>query len=230
MAVHDLVLIPGDGIGPEVAAATRMVLDAAEAPLTYHEHLAGVAALDAGLDVLPGETVAAIREHGVALKGPCTTPVGEGFTSVNVQLRQNLKLFAAIRPVRSLDGVPTRFSPTDEFSGVDLVIFRENTEGLYAGVENDIVPGVVTSMKIATEAASTRIARRCFEYVRKRGRRKVTVFHKANIMKKTDGLFLRCVAKVHEEEFPEIEYDAMIIDAACMRLVQDPSRFDVLLM
>lgn len=219
-----MVLIPGDGIGPEVAAATTKVLNAADAPLNYHEHLAGVAALDAGLEVLPAATVAAIREHGVALKGPCTTPVGEGFTSVNVQLRQKLALYAAVRPVRSLEGVPTRFE------GVDLVIFRENTEGLYAGVENDIVPGVVTSMKIATEAASTRIARRCFEYVRKRGRKKVTVFHKANIMKKTDGLFLRCVRAVHEAEFADVAYETRIIDAGCMKLVQDPSQFDVLLM
>ncbi len=229
---HDLVLIPGDGIGPEVAAATRRVLEAAEAPLIFHEHHAGLAALEAGLDVLPGATVEAVQTYGLALKGPCTTPVGDGFTSVNVQLRQKLELFAAVRPVRSLEGVTTRFSP-DAFAdlpGVDLVIFRENTEGLYAGVENDIVPGVVTSMKIATDKASTRIAKACFEYVQKRGRKKVTVFHKANIMKKTDGLFLRCVKAVHDEYFPEITYETRIIDAGCMKLVQDPTQFDVLLM
>ncbi len=224
MTTHNTILIPGDGIGPEVSAAVRKVLDAADAPLIFHEHRAGVAALDAGLDVLPDATVDAIRKHGLALKGPCTTPVGEGFTSVNVQLRQRLDLYAAVRPVRSLDGVKTRFDD------VDLVIFRENTEGLYAGVENDIVPGVVTSMKIATEKASLRIARRCFAYTQQRGRSKVTVFHKANIMKKSDGLFLRCVKQVHEAEFPGVTYETRIIDAGCMKLVQDPTQFDVLLM
>ncbi|MEX2388865.1 MAG: isocitrate/isopropylmalate family dehydrogenase, partial [Phycisphaeraceae bacterium] len=222
--IHTCVLIAGDGIGPEVTKAVLKVLKAAEAPMVFHPHHAGLAALDEGQDVLPEATLDSIREHKLALKGPCTTPVGKGFTSVNVQLRQKLDLFAAVRPVRSLPGVPTRYED------VDLVIFRENTEGLYAGVENDIVPGVVTSMKIVTEKATTRIARRAFEYVRKRGRRKVTAFHKANIMKKSDGLFLRCAQKVHDEEFPDVEYDTVIIDAGCMRLVQDPSRFDVLLM
>jgi isocitrate dehydrogenase (NAD+) len=220
---HPLIVIPGDGIGPEVTDATLAVLQAVDAPLTFEKHLAGLSAIEAGLDVLPAATTEAIARAGVALKGPCTTPVGKGFTSVNVQLRQKLDLFAAVRPVRSLDGVKTRFE------NVDLVIFRENTEGLYAGVENDIVPGVVTSMKIATEKACLRIARRCFEYARQRGRQRVTVFHKANILKKTDGLFLRCVEQVHAE-FKDIVCDAIIIDAGCMRLVQDPSRFDVLLM
>lgn len=225
LETHTVVLIPGDGIGPEVMAATRRVLDAAGAPLGYEEHLAGVAALQAGGgEVLPEATLDAIRSHHIALKGPCTTPIGKGFTSVNVQLRQKLDLFAAVRPVRSLAGVATRYE------GVDLVIFRENTEGLYAGVENDIVPGVVTSMKIVTEKASTRIARRAFEYVRQRGRRKVTAFHKANIMKKSDGLFLRCAQEVHDREFADVEYETLIIDAGCMKLVQDPTRFDVLLM
>lgn len=222
--MHTAVLIPGDGIGPEVTEAVLKILKAAGASVEFYSHHAGLAALEQGQDVLPESTLEAIREHKLALKGPCTTPVGQGFTSVNVQLRQKLDLFAAVRPVRSMPGVPTRYED------VDLVIFRENTEGLYAGVENDIVPGVVTSMKIVTEKATTRIARRAFEYVRKRGRRKVTAFHKANIMKKSDGLFLRCAQKVHDEEFPDIEYDTIIIDAGCMRLVQDPSRFDVLLM
>jgi isocitrate dehydrogenase (NAD+) len=224
MPNHTVVLIPGDGIGPEVMAATRRVLDACGAPLDYVEHRAGLAAIDGGDDVLPDATLDAIRTHHVALKGPCTTPIGKGFTSVNVQLRQKLDLYAAIRPVRSLAGVPTRFE------GVDVVIFRENTEGLYAGVENDIVPGVVTSLKVITDKASRRIARRAFDYARKRGRRRVTVFHKANIMKKTDGMFLRCVDEVHRQEFPEVAYDTLIIDAGCMRLVQDPTKFDVLLM
>jgi isocitrate dehydrogenase (NAD+) len=222
--IHPIVLLPGDGIGPEVTDAVRKVLDAAEAPLTYHEHHAGLVALKEGQEVLPAATLDAIREHHVALKGPCTTPVGKGFTSVNVQLRQKLDLYAAIRPVRSLAGVPTRFAD------VDLVIFRENTEGLYSGVENEIVPGVVTSLKIATEKACTRIARRAFVYVQRRGRRKITVFHKANIMKLSDGLLLKCVEKVHAEEYPDIAYDTRIIDAGCMKLVQDPGQFDVLLM
>lgn len=221
---HPLVVIPGDGIGPEVTDAAIRVLEAADAPITTHEHHAGLAALDESGEVLPQSTLNAIRNHGLALKGPCTTPVGKGFRSVNVQLRQQLELYAAIRPVRSLEGVKTRY--TD----VDLVVFRENTEGLYAGVENIITPGVVTTTKVVTEKASMRIARAAFAYAEQRGRKKVTVFHKANIMKITDGLFLERVDKVHTEEYPEVPYDTMIIDAGCMRLVQDPTNFDVLLM
>ncbi len=221
---HEVVLIPGDGIGPEVSEAVRHVLDEAGAPLFWREHQAGQAALDEGGDVLPDATVEAVRRTGVALKGPCTTPVGKGFTSVNVKLRKTLDLYAAVRPVRNLAGVESRHSD------VDLVVVRENTEGLYSGVENEITPGVVTSLKVATEHACTRIARWAFDYARRRGREKVTVFHKANIMKLTDGLFLRCAQKVHDEEFPGVDFESLIIDAGCMRLVQDPSRFDVLLM
>ena len=221
---HPIVVIPGDGIGPEVTAAALRVLQAAEAPLIYEEQHAGLAAIEACGEVLPAATLDAIRRTGLALKGPCTTPVGKGFRSVNVQLRQQLELYAAIRPVRSLDGVKTRYE------GVDLVVFRENTEGLYAGIENVILPGVVTTTKVVTEKASMRIARAAFAYAKHRGRKKVTVFHKANIMKITDGLFLERVEKVHTEEYPEIPYETLIIDAGCMRLVQDPTRFDVLLM
>jgi isocitrate dehydrogenase (NAD+) len=221
---HPLVVIPGDGIGPEVTDAALRVLEAADAPIEPQEHHAGQTAIDETGEVLPQSTIDAIREHGLALKGPCTTPVGKGFRSVNVQLRQKLELYAAIRPVRSLDGVKTRYED------VDLVVFRENTEGLYAGVENVILPGVVTTMKVVTEKASMRIARAAFAYAKARGREKVTVFHKANIMKVSDGLFLERVEKVHTEEFPEVPYDTMIIDAGCMRLVQDPTKFDVLLM
>lgn len=221
---HPLVVIPGDGIGPEVTAAALSVLQAAEAPIEPQEHYAGLAALDASGEVLPESTLNAIRRSGLALKGPCTTPVGKGFRSVNVQLRQQLELYAAIRPVRSLDGVKTRYE------GVDLVVFRENTEGLYAGVENSIIKGVVVTMKVVTEKASMRIARAAFAYAKQRGRKKVTVFHKANIMKISDGLFLERVEKVHTEEFPEVPYETMIIDAGCMRLVQEPTNFDVLLM
>ncbi|MEX2672557.1 MAG: isocitrate/isopropylmalate family dehydrogenase [Phycisphaeraceae bacterium] len=223
MAEHAVVLIPGDGIGPEVAAAVRRILDAAGAPLRWIERQAGLAALEAGAEVLPAETVDAIREHHVALKGPCTTPVGEGFKSINVQLRQTLNLYAAVRPVRSLEGVPTRFE------NVDMVVVRENTEGLYSGVENEITPGVVTSLKVATEKGCRRIARYAFEYARRTGRKKVTVFHKANIMKLTDGLFIRTAQQVHAD-YSDIAYEEVIIDAGCMKIVQDPTQFDVLLM
>lgn len=221
---HQVVLIPGDGIGPEVVESVQAVLAAAGAPIEWVVHQAGVKALEAGAEVMPEATLAAIRTYGVALKGPCTTPVGEGFTSVNVQLRKRLDLYAAVRPVRNLEGVATRFS------GVDLVIIRENTEGLYTGAENEITDGVVTSLKVATRDGCTRIARWAFAYARRRGRRRVTVFHKANIMKLTDGLFLRCARAVHAAEFPDIEYEEMIIDAGCMKLVQQPERFDMLLL
>ena len=224
MSSHDVVLIPGDGIGPEVTDATCRILEAAGAPLTFDVHYAGLAALERGQDVLPASTIEAIASCGVALKGPCTTPVGDGFTSINVQLRQKLNLFAAVRPVRNLPGVSTRYD------NVDLVIIRENTEGLYSGVENQVTADVVMSMKVATETACDRIARFGFRFADQRGRKKVTVFHKANIMKLTDGLFLRCARQVHEAEYPNIEYEEVIIDAGCMKLVQDPSQFDVLLL
>ncbi len=225
MAAHTIVLIPGDGIGPEVTGATRRVLEAAGLDVRWIELPAGATAVEQGYDdVLPPETLAAIRTHTVALKGPVTTPVGKGFRSVNVQLRQALDLYAAVRPVRTLPGVTTRFE------AVDLVIVRENTEGLYSGIENAVVPGVVTSLKVATEKGCTRIARWAFRYATRRQRRKITVFHKANIMKLTDGLFLDCARTIHEEEYPNIEYEETIIDAGCMKLVQDPTRFDVLLM
>ncbi len=225
MTTHQIVLIPGDGIGPEVAAATTRVLRAADAPVDWVEHHAGVAALKSQGEVLPEQTLDAVRECGIALKGPCTTPVGEGFTSVNVQLRKRLDLYAAVRPVRNLPGVPTRYE------GVDLVVMRENTEGLYSGIENEVTQGVVTSLKVATERASTRIARAAFQYARDRDRRKVTVMHKANIMKMTDGMFIRCARAVREREgFTDIQYEEVIIDAGCMKLVQDPTQFDVLLL
>ena len=225
MAKHTIVLIPGDGIGPEVSTATRRVLEAAGLQVEWVELPAGQAALDQGHDnVLPQRTLAAIQAHKVALKGPVTTPVGKGFKSVNVQLRKSLNLYAAVRPVRSLEGVKTRYS------NVDIVIVRENTEGLYSGIENEVVPGVVTSLKVATEVACTRIARFAFRYATRRHRRKITVFHKANIMKMTDGLFLNSSRKIHEEEYPNIDYEEVIIDAGCMKIVQDPTRLDVLLM
>jgi isocitrate dehydrogenase (NAD+) len=225
MAKHTIVLIPGDGIGPEVTNATKRVIAAAGLQAEWVELPAGAAAIEQGLDsVLPERTIAAIRAHKVALKGPVTTPVGKGFTSVNVQLRKKLNLYAAVRPVRSLPGVKTRFD------NIDMIIVRENTEGLYSGIESEVVPGVVTSMKVASEAACTRIARYAFRYATKRKRKKITVFHKANIMKLTDGMFLNSARKIYEEEYPNIEYEEVIIDAGCMKLVQNPDRMDVLLM
>lgn len=221
---HSAVLIPGDGIGPEVSTAVQRVFTAVDAPIEWSQHLAGISALEAGHDVLPDATVEAISAAGIALKGPCTTPVGEGFTSVNVQLRKRLNLYAAVRPVRNLSGVATRFDD------VDLVILRENTEGLYSGVENQVTDDVVMSMKVATETACTRIALWAFRYATQRQRKKITVFHKANIMKMTDGLFLKCARQVHQRDYPNIEYEEVIIDAGCMKLVQDPTQFDVLLL
>jgi isocitrate dehydrogenase (NAD+) len=218
------VLIPGDGIGPEVADATLSVLEAAKAPIAFETQHAGQTALDRGeSDVLPETTLASIRSHHLALKGPCTTPIGKGFSSVNVALRRKLNLYAAVRPIRNLPGVATRFS------NVDLVVVRENTEGLYSGIENLITPGVVVSMKVATSLACSRIARFAFRYAEQRGRRKVTVFHKANIMKLTDGMLLEEARRTYAEAERGFEYEELIIDAACMRLVQDPGRFDVLL-
>jgi isocitrate dehydrogenase (NAD+) len=221
---YTAVMIPGDGIGPEVTSAARRVLSAAGAEITWIERYAGVSALDRGADsVLPADTMEAIREHHVALKGPCTTPIGGGFSSINVALRKQLNLYGAVRPVRSLNGVKTRFED------VDVIVVRENTEGLYSGIENTITEGVITSIKVATELACRRIARFAFEYAVSRKRKKVTVFHKANIMKLSDGLFIRCAKEAHERDFPQIEYEEVIIDAGCMRLVQDPTRFDVIL-
>lgn len=224
MATHRVVLIPGDGIGPEVTEAVQNVLRAAEAPVEWVIHQAGVVALEDSGEVLPESTLEAIREHGIALKGPCTTPVGEGFSSINVQLRKKLDLYAAVRPVVSLKGVSTRYE------NVDLIIIRENTEGLYSGVENQVTDGVVMSMKVATEKACTRIAKWAFDFAARRDRKKITVFHKANIMKLTDGLVLKCSRNAHDEAQTEVEYQEVIIDAGCMKLVQDPSQFDVLLL
>ena len=221
---HTAVMIPGDGIGPEVTDAAKRILEAAGAPIRWVEHHAGLAALEQGeKDVLPDATVSAIIEHGVALKGPCTTPIGGGFSSINVALRKKLNLYAAVRPVRSLNGVVTRYQ------NVDLVVVRENTEGLYSGIENVITPGVVTSLKVATAEACHRIARFAFNYARSRGRRKVTAFHKANIMKLSDGLFIECARDEHRQHGSGIEYDERIIDAGCMKIVQDPSQFDLIL-
>ena len=224
MKARNVVLIPGDGIGPEVTAAVKRIIEAAGAGIEWVERHAGIAALEDGNEVLPASTLEAIEQHKIALKGPCTTPVGEGFSSVNVLLRKKLNLYAAVRPVRNLPGVKTRFD------NVDLIIIRENTEGLYSGVENEVTPGVVMSMKVATEKGCARISKWAFRFATQRKREKITVFHKANIMKMTDGLFMKKADEVHKKEYPNIEYEHAIIDAGCMRLVQDPSQFDILLL
>src|SRR5437763_6992380 len=225
MAKPTIGLIPGEGVGPEVTSAAKRVVEAAGLSVEWVELPAGAMALEQGYDnVLPQRTLAAIQAHKVALKGPVTTPVGKGFKSVNVQLRQALNLYAAVRPVASVPGIKTRFE------NVNLVIIRENTEGLYSGIENEVIKGVVTSLKVATEVACTRISRFAFRYATRRHHKKITVFHKANIMKMTDGLFLNSSRKIHEDEYPNIDYDEVIIDAGCMKIVQDPTRLDILLM
>jgi isocitrate dehydrogenase (NAD+) len=224
MAPHHVVLIPGDGIGPSIADCVRKVFEKAEVDVIWHEHTAGVAALAKGKDVMPDETLEAIEHFKIALKGPCSTPVGEGFRSVNVALRKRLNLYAAVRPVKSLPGVPTRYE------GVDLIIVRENTEGLYSGVENEVLPGVVMSMKVASEQACNRIAHWAFRFATRRRRKRITAMHKANIMKLTDGLFIKCARTANKLDYPNIEYDEMIIDAGCMKIVQDPTKFDILLL
>lgn len=221
---EQVCLIPGDGIGPEVAEAARRVVDASGAGIEWVMLEAGAACIDRHGTVLPAATLDAVREYGIALKGPITTPIGEGFQSANVQLRKSLDLYAAVRPVRSMAGIHTRFE------NVDLVVIRENTEGLYSGIENEITEGVVTSLKVATRKGCNRIARFAFDYAVERGRKKVTVFHKANIMKLSDGLFLDCARAMRKEVSPDIPYEELIIDNGCMQMVRDPSRFDVLLL
>jgi len=220
---HRLTLIPGDGIGPEVTAAVLRVLDASGFKAEWEEFSAGAAALPEYGTTLPEPLLESIRRNKVALKGPITTPIGEGFTSVNVGLRQALQLYANLRPVWNLPNVPSRFQ------NVDLVIVRENTEDLYAGLEHVVVRGVVESLKIITEEASTRIAQFAFAYARKHKRQRVTAVHKANIMKLSDGLFIACARKV-AKDYPEIVYDERIVDAACMHLVMHPEQLDVLLL
>jgi isocitrate dehydrogenase (NAD+) len=218
-----VTLIPGDGIGPEVTRAVLRVLDAAGFQADWEEFSAGARALDEYGTTLPAPLLESIRKNKVALKGPITTPIGEGFTSVNVGLRQALNLYANLRPVWNLPSVPSRFQ------NVDLVIVRENTEDLYAGLEHTVVPGVVESLKIITKTASTNIARFAFAYAERHKRKRVTAVHKANIMKLSDGLFLEC-ARTVAREYPGIQYDERIVDAACMHLVMHPETLDVLLL
>jgi isocitrate dehydrogenase (NAD+) len=220
---HIVTLIAGDGIGPEVTGAVVRILEAAGFEAEWESHLAGVLALERYGSTLPSDTLDSILRNKVALKGPVTTPVGGGFASVNVALRKALDLYANLRPVWNIPTVPSRYE------GIDLIIVRENTEDLYTGLEHEVVPGVVESLKIITEDASTRIARFAFDYAVKNGRKRVTTVHKANIMKMSDGLFLKCARRV-AENYPAITHDDRIVDNACMQLVLNPLQFDVLVM
>jgi isocitrate dehydrogenase (NAD+) len=222
MNKRTVTLIRGDGIGPEVSDAVVSILEAADAPIAWEEVVVGRDAEKAEGDPLPPKAIESVRRNRIALKGPVGTPVGKGFASINVRLRKTLELYVNLRPVRNVPSIESRFT------GVDMVIVRENTESLYSGLEHIVVPGVVESLKIITAAASTRIAKYAFEYARRLGRKRVTAVHKANIMKLSDGLFLECFRRV-AEDYPDIAADDRIVDAACMRLVMQPETFDVLL-
>ncbi len=220
---HKITLIPGDGIGPEVTAATLKVIEAAGLEVEWETINAGKDAFEKHGQYLPDELMESIQRTRVAIKGPISTPIGKGFSSINVALRKALTLYANFRPIKNLPGVKTRFDD------VDIIVVRENTEDLYSGLEHVVVPGVVESLKIITAEASTRIARFAFEYARKHARKKITSVHKANIMKLSDGLFLECVRNI-AQLYPEITYEEMIVDNTCMQMVLDPQQFDVMLL
>src|ERR1700693_4230424 len=220
---HTITLIPGDGIGPEVSHAVQEIIGAAGVDIAWEEIPARAEIERRGVDFMKSGVVESIRKNRVALIGPMATAVAGGAPSINVGLRKALDLYANLRPVKNLEGVQSRFQ------NVDIVIVRENTEDLYAGLEHTVVPGVVESLKIITERASTRVARFAFEYARRFGRKKIHAVHKANIMKLSDGLFLTSVRKV-AAEYPEIEYKEIIVDNACMQMVLNPNQFDVLLL
>lgn len=220
---HTITLIPGDGIGPEIVAATVRVIEASGVEIEWETHIIGAQALEKYGTTIPDATIESVKRNKVALKGPLATPIGKGFTSVNVGLRKALDLYANVRPIKALPNVPCRYPE------LDLVIVRENTEDLYAGLEHVVVPGVVESIKIITEKASTRIAKYAFEHAKLHGRKKITAMHKANIMKLSDGLFLECFYNV-AKGFPDIPADDKIIDNACMQLVMRPEQFDVMVL
>ncbi len=220
---YNIALVPGDGIGPEITEATVRVLSATGVPIEWTWLEAGAEVTAKYGEPMPEPTLNAIRRLGIGLKGPITTPIGKGFRSANVALRQALDLYAAVRPSKSIPGVKTRYD------NVDLTVIRENTEGLYSGIEHLVVPGVAESIKVMTDKACTRISRFAFEHARKIGATKVTVVHKANIMKISDGLFLECFRKA-ARDFPEINAEEIIVDNLCMQLVRDPTRFQVLVM
>src|SRR5262252_8565079 len=220
---HKVTLIPGDGIGPEVTRATVRILEATGLKFEWETFEAGAEAYEKYREYIPKELIHSIERTHVALKGPVTTPIGGGFPSINVELRKKFELYANFRPIRNLPHIPTRYPD------VDLIIVRENTEGLYSGIEHEVVPGVVESLKIITEKASTRIARFAFEYARKNKRKKIHAIHKANIMKMSDGLFIRCSRNV-SKDYPEITYGEHIVDNTCMQLVMNPYQYDMLLL
>lgn len=221
--MHRVSLIPGDGIGPEVVGAAVRVIDALGVDLEWEELEAGTGTLEKYGTPMPDHTLNSVRRNGVALKGPLTTPIGGGFKSATVTLRQALELYVCLRPVKNIPGVKTRFE------NVDLVVLRENTEGMYSGLEHRVIPGVVESLKVITEQASLRVCEYAFQYARTCGRKRVTAVHKANIMKMSDGLFLECFDRV-AKRYPDIEHEKMIVDSTCMQLVQRPERFDLLVM
>jgi len=220
---HKITLIPGDGIGPEVTKPTLAIIKAAGVKIDWETHLAGAEALKKYGSTIPKSLMDSFEKDRVALKGPVTTPVGEGFTSVNVALRQTFNLYANLRPIKNLPGVKARYQ------GIDLIVVRENTEGLYSGIEHEVIPGVVESLKIMTEKACTKISKFAFDFARRNGRKKVAAVHKANIMKMSDGLFLDCARKV-AASYKTIGFSDVIVDNACLQLVINPWQFDVLLM
>ncbi len=220
---HKITLIPGDGIGPEIMDATLRILEATGLKFEYERYAAGADAFEKYHEYIPKDLIDSIERTKVALKGPVTTPIGGGFSSINVALRKKFELFANFRPIRNLPHIPTRYP------GVDLIIVRENTEGLYSGIEHEVVPGVVESLKIITEKASTRIARFAFDYARRAKRKRIHAIHKANIMKLSDGLFIRCSRNI-SKEYPEITYGEHIVDNTCMQLVMNPYQYDILLL
>ena len=220
---HRVTLIPGDGIGPEVTSAVIRILEATGVKFEWETFAVGTEAYEKYGEYIPKDLISSLERTRVGLKGPVTTPVGGGFPSINVALRKKFELYANFRPIRNLPHIPTRYPD------VDLIIIRENTEGLYSGLEHEVVPGVVESLKVMTEKASTRIARFAFEYARKNQRKKIHAIHKANIMKLSDGLFLRCARNV-AKEYPEITYGEHIVDNTCMQLVMNPYQYDMLVM
>ncbi len=218
-----IVLIEGDGIGPEVTQAACRVVAAAGVKIDWVKAPAGISAAEQFGDPLPGETLEMIRRYRVALKGPCTTPIGKGYQSINVRIRQGLELFASVRPVKTLPGIVTPYEK------VDLIVVRENTQGLYAGLEHEVVPGVVESVRLVTRAAAERIVQFAFELARHHGRRMVTFCHKADVMRLSDGLFLEC-ARTVAGDYPFLEFEEKPIDNVCLEMAMDPSNFDVLVM
>ncbi len=220
---HQIVLLAGDGIGPEITEATQMVLAASGVKIEWHSALAGQKAIEKFGHPLPEETTQLIQKYRVALKGPIGTPIAKGFSSVNVLMRKTFNLYANLRPIKSFKGLDSKYQD------IDLVIVRENTEGLYSGIEKEVSPGVVECIKVITEKASLRISEFAFQYAKKNNRKQISSIHKANIMKLSDGLFIACSQRV-AERYPEIKYKEMIIDNTCMQLVMKPHQFDVLLL